>query len=149
MKKIFILSVLFLTLVSCSKSKNEEVATNTTPTELIGTWKFVGYFDDIGNGINDNNFHPVNDGFSISYNTDGTCHSDANQYYNNGTYTVSNSSIVTTNYISSTTNSVSTASEKICKLTSSELILESINAQLTSAYKYEKVVTTPTISGKQ
>jgi hypothetical protein len=149
MKKIVMLSVLFLIVVSCSKSSNEEVATNTTPTELVGTWKFVGYFDDVATGVDDNNFHPVNDGFNIIFNTDGTCHTTANQDYNNGTYTVSNSSILTTNYIVTATSSTSTASEKICKLTTSELILEPVNAQLTWAYKYEKVTATSTISGKK
>lgn len=150
MKKILILPILFLTLLGCSKSKNDEVITsNTTPTELIGTWKFVGYYDDMAIGTNNNNFHLVSDGFTINYNTDGNCYSTANIYYTNGTYTLSNNSILTTSYISSTNNTVSSGSELIYKLTSSELILQPLNTQLTFAYKYEKVVTTPTVTGKK
>jgi len=138
MKKIIIIAIVFIIAISCSKSKNDEITTNTTPADLIGNWKFVGYYDDYSNP-NGSNFHPVSDGFNISFIADGTCHSNANQYYNNGTYTVSNNSILTTNYTSTIDNSTATASEKIGKLTSTELILESINDQISSAYKYVKV----------
>jgi hypothetical protein len=70
MKKIFLILVLFLTLTSCSKSNNDEVLTNSITPELIGTWKFVGYYDDMAIGTNNNNFHLVSDGFTINYNTD-------------------------------------------------------------------------------
>lgn len=73
MKKIFLIPVLLLTFISCSKSANDENIVNSTPKELLGTWKFTGYYDDNGNEPNGSNFHPyTTDSFQVTFNDNNT-----------------------------------------------------------------------------
>jgi hypothetical protein len=149
MKKIFILSVLFLTLVSCSKSKNEEVATNTTPTELIGTWKYTGYYDDQDNAPNGTNYHLYNESFSITFKNDGTFQSNYNDAITNGSYVVNTNSILVCSFTANAVLPIPIVHLKINNLTNSVLIVtDSTVPNPMYADQLEKVVTT-TVTGKQ
>ncbi len=150
MKKIFLLPVLFLTLVSCSKSKSDETVTNTntTPTELIGTWKYTGYYDDIADA-NGNNFHSTSENYLATFNSDGTFVLEYNNNPTNGTFSVNSDSVLMCSHNSSTSVVLpfSMNSFKIFSLTNS--ILKGFPLDSPIDYQFEKVVTTPTVSGKK
>ena len=58
MKKIVLIPVLLLVFISCSKSVTDDsIVNSTTPNDLLGTWKLVGYYDDNGNEPNGGNYH--------------------------------------------------------------------------------------------
>jgi hypothetical protein len=146
MKKIFTL-VIFLTLLSCSKSSNDDLASNPIPAELIGTWKYTGYYDDIADA-NGNNFHLINENFLATFNIDGTVVLDYNNTITNGTYSVSSDSILICNHnsLTSVVLPFPMSSFKIFNLTNS--IFKGYPVDSPIDYQFEKINTNPTISGK-
>jgi hypothetical protein len=150
MKKIVMLPVLFLIVVSCSKSSNEEVATNTTPTELIGTWKYTGYYDDQDNEPNGSNYHLYNESFSITFKNDGTFQSNYNDVITTGTYVLNTNSFLVCSFTANAVLPIPIVHLKINHLTNSVLIVtDSSIPNPMYADQLEKVVTNPVVSGKQ
>lgn len=122
MKKLLLIPVLFLLLISCSNNSDEE----TQPNLLIGEWKLSEKIIDDGGGTNPV-WMPITDGYDFVFLED-------NKFYTTkflgtsgcagGTYTVVNSVITLTFYCPNTTipNKF-----KIYSNTSNELIIGNIN----------------------
>lgn len=151
MKKIFLIPFLFLVLLSCTKSKTDEVVSNNNviPTELIGTWKFVGYYDDIANAPNDN-LHLYNQSFLVTFNDNGTFVANSNGTITNGTYNVDATLIVKAVYNSTAIMPFSLNSLKIYTLTSTFFECYDYGVPNPSGidYRFEKVLPTQTGHGK-
>lgn len=150
MKKIFLLIAITILTSSCSKSSSEETQVNNTPSELLGTWRYTGYYDDIATGSNDNNFHLYDESFLITFNSNGTYQSNFNNTLSNGAYTVNNDSVLNCNFSSTASFPVPFYPLKIVYLTNS--ILRTTNSTIPNpmeSYQFEKIVNSPTISGKK
>ena len=149
MKKSILILIVTLSLISCTSS-NENENTNIIPNELLGTWKFVGYYDDNGNEPNGSNYHPIENGGYTTFKNDNTLLSGINSDITTiGTFSVSNDMIITFNYNATSINPSSTYDEKILVLTDSVLEYRTtIDAPLFDIYRYEKVNPNTNISGK-
>ena len=143
MKIIIILSLLITTFFSCSKDSNEdETIKNTTPRELIGKWKLVGYYDDIDNDpVTGTNYHLVQDGGITIFNVNGNIEMPAYSLNPVGTYSVSIDSIITVNFNTNYSwNPNSTETNKIHLLNNQFLELTCNQANvMCDTYRYEKV----------
>lgn len=140
--------MLTLSLIGCSKNSNDENISNPIPQNLIGTWKFVGYYSDTINPETGTNYYPFANGEFTRFNENGT-YSNAVTNTILGTYTVVND-VITFNSYATSSNPASSSEEKIHLLTND--VLEhytNINTPLFDIYRYEKISTTPTISGKK
>ena len=143
MKKLLLLPILFLVLVSCYKSNTDEVQTNTIPAQLIGTWKYTGNYDDNGNEPNGSNFHPYTLNFLITFNSDGTFVSNSDGVIINGTFGVNSSNVLLCNYNPvAGSMPITIASLKMYTFTNSAIEFYDSNAtlgSLTGVFRFEKV----------
>lgn len=139
MKKIILILVCSLTIFGCSSNDESK---NNTPQELIGKWKFVGYYDDVANEPDGSNFHPLDNGDFIIFNNNNTFISGNNAIaINNGSYHVSSNMIMALNYNATTNMPATTYNVKITLLSDSVLECYVINDNLGfySISKYVKV----------
>ena len=114
MKAIIFLSIFLLGLTSCSKDENE------TPPSISGSWKLTEIYS--SDGGSNSGWHPVTNGYTYQFNSNGTFTSNRFSECNTGTYTLTSANEVKLVYTcSSFPNSYI---EKIKSLTNSELILE-------------------------
>jgi hypothetical protein len=147
MKKILLLPILFLVLVSCSKSSTDEVQTNTIPSQLVGTWKLTGYYDDDGNNSVGStstlgNLHLYNDTFTVHFNSDGTFVSNFNGTASNGTFGVNSNNVLLCNYNSSASLPITMQSLKMHTFTTSVLEVydyPNVGGEMLGASRFEKV----------
>ncbi len=149
MKKIFILPILFLALLSCSKSNNDEIATNTTPAELIGTWKLVGYYDDIEDPATNSNYHLITNGGILKFDVDGKFDDVGDAINPDGSYSVSSDLVITMNFYTNSSNPNSVFKDKITLLTNNVLEFGNYQATMADTYRYEKINMILPISGKK
>ena len=131
MKKLLIIPILLLIIISCSKSDNNDVLdyTNNHP-ELLGKWQIVDFLSDIPP-----NPFPIVNGFTITFNVDGTFSSNQFVDFPNGNYTVSTSNVISLNYISSN-NVIDTKYKDIWSINNTTLILK---LDENDSEKYEKI----------
>ena len=123
MKKILKILLLLLLLSISGCSKNNEVSKNENPINntLIGKWKYAEFLGiDVGNP----NGAPylIANGYTITFNVDGTFNSNEFIDYTTGTYSVSNENIIRLNYIS-TIKPTYERTKKIDNLTTAQLKL--------------------------
>ena len=92
MKKILVF-IVFTALVSCSES-NDEI--NQMQSKLNGSWENTGYYDDVVNPENPEleNYYPIPNGITITYSTTTYSSTYLNNLYENGSFSVSNDSIL-------------------------------------------------------
>ena len=145
MKKILLTLIISLTLFGCSKNEEDTtlvpVNKNKMKEDLIGTWKLVGYYDDIEDPETGTNYHDVENGYQINYNLDNTFTNSNNIF---GTYTVSQDSILTITNDSNSVNPNATYLRKIRILTNMNLEnynYPSNNDVAADGLRYEKVTT--------
>lgn len=149
MKKIVILSVLFLIVVSCSKSSNEETTVYPNTLAIQGKWQLVEDLD-----YNPPGPYTITNGPIIDIKADGTFTSNESPAYTGGTYTFSANDIVDLTY-TSTTSANYISRKKIKLLTANELILSGdLSPDGTGciegcAGRYSKITTSQTSAGKQ
>jgi len=121
MKKILLLLIGCTAVVACSSNSEN---TNLLTQKLIGSWKIVGYYDDMEDPITGTNYHPVENGHITNYKADNSFE----QTYGtseSGSYSVSRDSILTMNYTTTTSGEPYTAISQILILTDSDLELGS------------------------
>jgi hypothetical protein len=149
MKKIFILPILFLALLSCSKSKNDEVVVNPNILAIQGKWQYVEDLD-----YNPPGPYMITNGYILEIKADGTFTSNESPAYSGGTYTFSTNDIVDFTY-TSTTSANYISRKKITSFSANELILSGDLSPNGSgciegcASRYSKITTTPTVAGKR
>ena len=103
MKKIFLTLITCTILFGCSKNEENtnpvSVNKNKMKENLKGSWKLVGYYDDIDNDpVTGTNLH-LYDVLSITtFNSDGTFIEVANSNSFYGNYIISDDSVLTKNY---------------------------------------------------
>ena len=117
MKKILLTIIISLTLLGCSK--NEENTTlvpvnkNKMKEVLIGTWKLIGYYDDIEDPETGTNYYLVENGDVYKFSSNGNFDNVGDDINPDGTYSVSLDSLLTRNYNSNSLNPNSTFVDKI------------------------------------
>lgn len=86
MKKLFIISLVMLSLFSCSNSSS-----NPTNQEnlLIGKWKLIEQKNSNGSSTPPT-WTPVINGYELTFKSNGTYTTTANSTCNSGTYSISN-----------------------------------------------------------
>lgn len=143
MKKVIAILVLTVFSMSCSKSSADETVSNTMAKKLIGSWKLVGYYDDIDNDpITGTNYHLVQNGDVYKYNLDETFDNVGDQINPDGTYSVALDSVFIRNFNANSLNPNMTFNDKISKLTSNELEFHCNQTNgICDTYRYEKVIT--------
>lgn len=152
MKKIILtISILILT-ISCSKTSTDEVSTPTTPENLIGTWKFVGYYDDNANEPDGTNYHQYSgSNFLITFNNNGALDLVNDNNIRIGSYTMLTNSSLNCIYDYNFSIPISINALKIDVLTNT--VLEVRNSVSTPddlvINRFEKVTTTQPIAGKK
>jgi hypothetical protein len=145
MKKILLTIIISLTLLGCSK--NEE---NTTPVPtnknkmkevLIGTWKLIGYYDDIEDPETGSNYHLIENGDIYKFSSNGNFDNVGDDINPDGTYSVSLDSVLTRNYNSNSLNPNITLNHKVFKLTNKYMEFYPVSGVGTSGWleRYEKV----------
>ena len=147
MKKILLTLIISLTLLSCSK--NDENTTlvpvnkNKIKEDLIGTWKLVGYYNDIEDPETGTNYHSLENGEILKFNIDGTFENYLDTISTDGTFLVNAESVLTMNFNPTATgNPSSTYINKINKLTDNELEFHCNQTDvMCDVYRYEKVTT--------
>ena len=141
MKKTLTITVLLLILLSCSKcSDNDDSNYATNHPVLLATWKYVEF---IGFDYNCPTCGPylITDGFTITFNKNGTFTSNELADYPNGIYVVSKSDEITLTYHSSTLSPI-TKVKKISSISNNGLVLEPIPICIEGcSERYEKVTT--------
>ncbi|HOD11235.1 MAG TPA: hypothetical protein PKH91_10865 [Flavobacterium sp.] len=97
MKKILVF-IVFTALVSCSES-NDEI--NPMQLRLNGSWENAGYYDDLVNPENPEleNYYPIPNGVTITYFSTTYSSTYLNNPHEEGTFSVSNDSILKHNNI--------------------------------------------------
>lgn len=133
MKAISYLSVLFFSLISCSKNNDEK----TTLPSIVGKWKQIELYN--SNGGNNPNWNVVTNGYSIEFFSNGTYSSTKISDCSTGTYTIS-----VTNEISMIYNCAGFTNiyvEKIENNTNSQLILKPnyLNCDEGCSVKFERI----------
>ncbi|WP_395044544.1 hypothetical protein [Flavobacterium sp.] len=118
MKKIILLLTTLLTIISCSIN-NDNKATNSLQDELVGSWKFVGFYNyfDIDQADNPH-IEYYNNGNILHFNSNNTFEEVGEINYN-GTYTITADSVLTRFYNASEQNNSFTNEVKIVKLNDS------------------------------
>ncbi|MDR2206101.1 MAG: lipocalin family protein [Flavobacteriaceae bacterium] len=86
MKNLFIITSILLSafLVSCNNEDSRE-------TPIVGTWKLVEYFG--GNSADNIGWHPIDNGYTYTFNGDGTFTSTRFSYCTQGTYILTDSKL--------------------------------------------------------
>jgi hypothetical protein len=140
MKKIVTLTALIIILLSFAKCSNDNSGYTNNHPELLATWKYVEL---IGFDYNCPTCGPylITDGFTITFNKNGTFTSNEMVDYPKGRYVVSSSDEITLTYRSATLNPI-TKVKRISSLSNNGLILEPIPiCDEGCSERYEKVTT--------
>ena len=143
MKKIVLFLIVTLSLISCTSSSENET-TNLIPKELLGTWKLIGYYDDIGDDpVTGSNYHLVENGDVYKFNSDSSFDNVGDEINPDGTFSVSADNVLTRNFNSNSLNPNMVFNDKIFILTS-EILEYGCNQDniLCNTYRYQKIVTT-------
>lgn len=140
MKKIFLIVITIFTLIGCSK--NEDNPKNPIQEKLKGSWKEIGYYDDVdGDPITGTNYHLIENGRITIFYSNGTM--DFPAYPSNpiGNYSVTIDSLLTMNFNENYTwNPNSTYIDKIYLLNEQYLELScNQTGVMCDTYRYEKV----------
>ena len=146
MKKILLTIIISLSLLSCSK--NEENTTlvptnnNKMKENLIGSWKLIGYYDDIEDPETGTNYHLIENSDVYKFSSNGNFDNVGDDINPDGTFTISVDSVLTRNYNSNSLNPNSTYIDKI-NLLNEQFFEHSCyqNGALCDTYRYEKVTT--------
>jgi len=139
MKKVILISILFLTFINCSEnSKTESLTFNIS--RILGKWQYVEELD-----YNPPGPYLITNGPIIDLNSDGTFTSNEIINYPNGIYTVSLDSIITLTYLSNASNYI-IKQKKINFFSNTQLILDndysgSGGCVEGCAERYEKITT--------
>ena len=116
MKKIFLISILYIAFINCSDNTN-----NSSPSfdvsPIIGKWQYAEELD-----YNPPGPYLITNGPTIDLNSEGTFISTEITNYPNGTYTISADSIITLKYISNSDNYIK--QKKIIFYSADEMILD-------------------------
>lgn len=140
MKKSLIITALLLTQLCFIDCSDNSGYTNNHP-ELLASWKYVEY---IGFDIHCSNCtgpYLITDGFTITFNKNGTFTSNEMSDYPSGTYKVSSSNEITLTYRSATLTPI-TKVKRISSLSDNGLILEPIPVCIEGcSERYEKITT--------
>ena len=146
MKKIFLTLITCTILLGCSKNEENtnpvSVNKNKMKEDLIGSWKLVGYYDDIdGDPETGTNYHLLENGEILKFNIDGTFENSLDTIYADGNFLVTVDSVLTLNFNPTATgNPSSTYINKINKLTDSELEFHCNQTDvMCDTYRYEKI----------
>ena len=139
MKKIILIAV--FAIISCTDN-SESKTNNLIPKNLIGTWKLVGYYDDLDNDpVTGTNYHLVENGDIYKFNTDGTFDNVGDTINPDGTYFVSVDSVITLNYNANSLNPNITYTNKINELSENVLKFScNLEGALCDTYRYEKII---------
>ena len=138
MKKITLILISCIAMISCSSNDNNE---NSIPQELIGSWKLVGYYDDMDNDpITGTNYHLIENGDVFQFNSDGTFDNVGDEINPDGNYSVSSDSVLTRNFNTNSLNPDMTFYDKIYILTDDVLQFSCNQTDaMCDTYRYEKV----------
>lgn len=132
MKALFYLPVLFFSFLSCSKSDDNSASKQS----VIGKWKLIELYN--SDGGSSPTWHPITNGYTIEFLSNGTFNSTKYAECATGSYTISAS-----NEISMTYNCPSFANnyiEKTETITNTQLILKPTYANCDEgcSVKFEK-----------
>jgi hypothetical protein len=143
MKKIILIAAVLITIISCSNDKENKSNDNTVIREkLVGSWKLIGYYDDIDNDpITGTNYHPVMDGGITSFYSNNVFDNDYYTTNYNGLYSVTTDSILSMNYTTTASGEPYTYISKIYLLNNYELRIGSVpdSGSLGDLSCYEKI----------
>ena len=133
--------VLIVILLSCSKcSENEEKDYTNNHPELLATWQYVEFLG-IDVSCLDCGPYIITDGFTITFNANGTFTSNELPEYPTGNYVVSSSNQITLTYKSATLKPIINVKE-ILNISGKGLILNPIPICYEGCgERYEKVIT--------
>lgn len=140
MKKIILITGILITIVSCS-SDNDNKSNNFIKDKLTGSWKLVGYYDDIDNDpITGTNYHLVENGDVYKFSSDGTFDNIGDEINPDGTFSVSIDSVLTRNFNSNSLNPNVIFNDKIYILTDETLQFSCYqDGAMCDTYRYQKV----------
>ena len=145
MKKLILIAVVLVSIISCSTSNSNETEDSIIPENLIGSWQYVGYFTpyDISQTPGAN-FYPIaNGGITNYYSNASFDHTVENKTFS-GNFSVSSNSILTFKELFSSIGAPQTNKVKIVTLTENVLELSCVNAngfEACDIQRYEKIVT--------
>jgi hypothetical protein len=135
-KKTILPLICFL-LLACSSDKE----TSTIPENLIGSWKLVGYYDDMDNDpVTGTNLHLVENGEICQFNANGTFDIVGDEINPDGTFTVNSNTILTRKFYQNSSNPNMIFKDEILIL--SEDILQiscSQEGAICNTLRYEKL----------
>lgn len=135
-KKTILIISCIIALFGCSSSDEN----NTIPQELIGSWKVVGYYDDVEDPET-GSYHLVENGAVTNYKADNSFEyifSSSENY--NGNYSVTTDSILTMDYTTTASGDPYIYTSKISLLNENILELSDLGSNL-SITRFEKVTT--------
>ncbi|WP_395044112.1 lipocalin family protein [Flavobacterium sp.] len=113
MKKIILTLISCITIVSCSNN-DENNQTNLMKEKLVGTWKLIGYYDDMDNDpITGTNYHLVENGDVYKFSSDGQFDNVGDEINPDGIFSVSEDSVITRNFNANSLNPNMTFNDKI------------------------------------
>ena len=138
MKKLLLIPIILLVILSCSKSDNNGVLdyTNNNPN-LIGKWQYKEFLG-VNIGCVGCGPYLITNGYTINFNNNGTFTSTELTDYPSGTFIVAASNQVTLTYISATLPTIVKVKE-ILKLSTDEVVLNPIPTCFEGcAERYEK-----------
>lgn len=140
MKKIILTLTCCIAIISCS-SNDENNETNLMKEKLVGSWKLVGYYDDIDNDpITGTNYHLVENGDVYKFNSDGTFDNVGDEINPDGTFSVSIDSVLTRNFNANSLNPNMIFNDKIYILTDEILQFSCYqDGAMCDTYRYQKV----------
>jgi hypothetical protein len=133
MKTLFFIPVLIFTLLSCSKSDND----NSIEPSVVGKWKQIELYN--SDGGSSPNWHTVTNGYTIEFLSNGTFNSTKHTECSTGKYTISSINEITLTY--DCTNFTNKYIEKQENLTNAQLILKPayMNCDEGCSVKFTKV----------
>ena len=141
MKKIILIAV--FAIIGCTNN-SESKTNNLTPKNLIGTWKFVGYYTANDIEIPNENFHSIENGGTTSYYDNNTFDSNIENTIYNGTYSISNDLVLNLIYNQTSPNGpTGGGSCKISLLSNTVLETTCLTNSETidcEVYRFEKVM---------
>ena len=145
MKKIIIILINCIAIISCTKSTSNE-DNNVIPKELLGKWKLVGYYDDQANEPDGTNYHPLTSQATTSYNSNGTFefYDDINNITSTGIFSVASDLVISHTITSSTLEGEfdNFSQNKIVSLSSDFAEFASVSTSTyTEIGRYEKILT--------
>ena len=135
MKNSILLSILILTLFSCSKSSEEQNKKETVTSPLTGKWQLIE--TKISSGGPVTQWTTVTNGFIRVFNTDNTYSTTEYTPCNTGSFSVDSSVIQFNN---SCNNATIPNKFKILSNNDAELILNNVNCTEECKQKFKKVL---------